>query len=62
MLNITYPQSEINRFNAEHEAERMNASKIEMMRKMCNTYSEKNDAGRSSDGEHFMGLIKGVLR
>jgi len=62
MFDITFPQHEINRFNAEHEAERMNTSKIKMMRNICNTYSEKNDAGKSADGEHFMGLIKKVLR
>jgi len=62
MFDITFPQSEINRFNAEHEAEKQTASRVEYARLICGIYAEKSDAGRSTDGEHFIGLIKGVLR
>ena len=62
MLNITYPQSETNRFNAEYEAEKQTASRVEYARLICGIYAEKSEIGKRADGEHFMGLIKGVLR
>jgi len=62
MFDITYPQSEINRFNAEYEAEKQTASRVEYARLICGIYAEKSDAGKREDGQKFMSLIKGVLR
>jgi len=62
VINITFPQSEINRFNAEHEAEKQTASRVEYARLICGIYAEKSEIGKREDGQKFMGLIKGVLR
>ena len=62
MLSITYPQSEINRFNAEYEAERQTTSRVEYARLICGIYADKSDAGKCEDGQKFVNLIKGVLR
>jgi hypothetical protein len=62
MFDITYPQSEINRFNAEYEAEKQTASRVKSARLICRIYTEKSEIGKREDGQKFMGLIKGVLR
>jgi len=62
MFNITYPQSEINRFNAEREAEKQTASRVEYARLICGIYAEKSEIGKREDGQKFMNLIKEVLR
>ena len=62
MFDIIYPQNEINRFNAEHEAEKQTASRLEYARLICGIYAEKSEIGKREDGQRFMGLIKGVLR
>jgi len=59
---IEFTKDEINRFNAEHEAERQTASLVEYARLICGVYAEKSETGRKDDGEKFMSLIKGVLR
>jgi len=62
MFNITYPQSEINRFNAEYEAEKQTASRVEYARLICGIYAEKSEIGKREDGAKFVNLISGVLR
>ena len=62
MIDITYPQHEIDRFNREFEAELQNISRVEYARLICGIYSEKSEQGKHQDGEKFMNLIKGVVR
>jgi len=59
---IKFTKDEINRFNAEHEAEKQTASRVEYARLICGIYAEKSESGQREDGQKFMGLIKGVLR
>jgi hypothetical protein len=61
-LSITYPQPEINRINAEYEAQQRNISRLEFARTICGIYSEKSEAGQVSDGKKFVELLTGVLK
>ncbi len=62
MLTITYPQPEVNRINAKHEAEQQSISRFELARIICGIYSEKSEAGQISDGKKFVELLTGVLK
>ena len=51
MLLIKFTQPEINRINAEYEAQQRNISRLEFARTICGIYSEKSEAGQVSDGQ-----------